>query len=57
MATITSVNQVNRAIAQREADTELEERYSHMKWRNVFDRANLFLRRQFIKDRLVDKKL
>ena len=28
-----------------------------MKPRNVFDRANLFLRRQFIKDRLVDKKL
>ena len=57
IATITSVNQVNRAIAQREADEELRERKANLPMRNVFDRANLFLRRQFIKDRLVDKKL
>ena len=54
--TITNVDQVNRAIAQREADEELRERYRHVWW-NIFDRANLFLRRKFIKDRIVSKKM
>ena len=54
--TITNVDQVNRAIAQREADEELRERYRNVWW-NIFDRANLFLRRKFIKDRIVSKKM
>ena len=54
--TITNVDQVNRAIAQREADEELRERYKKVWW-NIFDRANLFLRRKFIKDRIVNKKM
>lgn len=54
--TITNVNQVNRAIAEREADEELRERYKNVGW-NVLDRANLFLRRKFIKDKIVNKKM
>ena len=54
--TITNVDQVNRAIAEREADEELRERYRNVGW-NVFDRANLFLRRKFIKDKIVNKKM
>ena len=55
-ATITNVSQVNRAIAEREADEELRERYKNSWW-NIFDKANLFLRRNFIKDNLVYKKM
>lgn len=54
--TISNVDQVNRAIAEREADEELRERYRNIGW-NVFDRANLFLRRKFIKDKIVRKKM
>ena len=54
--TITNVDQVNRAIAQREADEELRERYRNVGW-NIFDRANLFLRRKFIKDKIVSRKM
>ena len=56
VATISNVNQVNRAIAQREADEELRQRYEKSWW-NIFDKANLFLRRKFIKDRMVNKKM
>ena len=55
-ATISNVDQVNRAIAEREADEELRERYKNVGW-NIFDRANLFLRRKFIKDKIVNKKM
>lgn len=54
--TISNVDQVNRAIAEREADEELRERYRNIGW-NVLDRANLFLRRKFIKDKIVRKKM
>ena len=54
--TISNVDQVNRAIAEREADEELRERYRNVGW-NIFDRANLFLRRKFIKDKIVRKKM
>ena len=54
--TISNVDQVNRAIAEREADEELRERYRNVGW-NVLDRANLFLRRKFIKDKIVRKKM
>ncbi len=54
--TISNVDQVNRAIAEREADEELRERYRNVGW-NVLDRANLFLRRNFIKDKIVRKKM
>jgi hypothetical protein len=47
---------VNRAIAEREADEELRERYRNVGW-NIFDRANLFLRRKFIKDKIVREKM
>ena len=57
VATISNVNQVNRAICQREADEELRDRYKNLKWRNIFDRANLFIRRKYIKDRLVNEKM
>lgn len=55
-ATITSVDQINRAIAEREAEEELEQRYEKIWW-NIFDRANLFFRRKFIKHKIVSKKL
>ena len=54
--TISNVEQVNRAIAEREAEEELRERYKNIWW-NVLDRANLFLRRNFIKDKLIYKKM
>lgn len=54
--TITNVDQVNRAIAEREADEELRERYRHVGW-NILDRANLLLRRKFIKDKIVRKNM
>ena len=57
VATISNVTQVNRAICQREADEELRKRKEDLPRWNLFDRANLFLRRKFIKDRIVNKKM
>ena len=57
VATISNVTQVNRAIVQREADEELRQRYEDTSWFNFVWKANLFLRRKFIKDRMVNKKM
>lgn len=55
-ATITNVDQVNRAIAEREADEELREKYRNIGW-NIFKRMNLFFRRKFIKANIVSKNM
>jgi len=54
--TISNVEQVNRAIAEREADEELREKYRNI-GRKFWQRADLFLRRKFIKDKIVKKKM
>ena len=54
--TISNVDRVNRAIAEREADEELRERKGKTGI-NLLDKANLFLRRKFIKDKIVRKKI
>ena len=56
VATISNVTQVNRAIIQREVDENLRNRYENLH-RFSPDRINLFLRRKFIKDREVEKRL
>ena len=57
VATISNVSQVNRAIIQREADEELRQRYRDTSWFNFVWKANLFLRRKFIKDRIVNRRM
>ncbi len=57
LATISNVSQVNRAIVQREVDEELRQRYKDTSWFNFIWKGNLFLRRKYIKDRMVNGRM
>ena len=57
VATISNVSQVNRAIVQREVDEELKQRYRDTSRFNFIWKGNLFLRRKFIKDRMVNRRM
>jgi hypothetical protein len=56
VATISNTTQINRAVAQREADETLRDRWTKLPWYSP-DRVNLFMRRKFIKDKLVRKNM